>query len=193
MPGADDAALIVTIQLVELDRLVRTWVVTHRLAMLDGIMWALSGVGRGGVIWLAIGVVLASLRRDRWQALLQLVLAVLLTTIVADHLLKPFVARERPFVGMPQIAIIGGRPADRSFPSGHAANAFAGAFVLSRVAPSGRIVWWVLATLIAHSRVYLGVHYPLDVVGGALVGVACAAIVLRLSRWRSRRPTHHTA
>ena len=165
----------------------------HRLPPLDGLMWALSAVGRGGLIWLAVGMSLAIARRYPWRALIPLALAVLLTTLVADRLLKPLVARERPFVRTPEIVVIGGRPLDRSFPSGHAANSFAGAVVLSRLAPSGQAVWWALAILIAYSRVYLGVHYPLDVVGGAIVGVICAAITLRLRPWRLRPPTRPDA
>ena len=77
-----------------------------------------------------------------------------------------------------------------AFPSGHAALAFAGAVVLTRVLPAGRIVWWVLAAATAYSRVYLGVHYPLDVLAGAVVGAASGFAVLRLTRFPSTPPNH---
>jgi undecaprenyl-diphosphatase len=75
------------------------------------------------------------------------------------------------------IRVVGARPVTYSFPSGHACSAFAGAWVLTlmwrRIAP----LLWTLAALIAFSRVYIGVHYPLDVLAGALVGLAVGAIV----------------
>src|SRR5262249_19378101 len=151
----------------------RLWVVTHRIAVLDPLMRGASVIGRGGIVWLAIGVALTIARRLRPRALVELGLAILLASFIANHLLKPVVARERPFVSTPGIPVIGGRPQDASFPSGHAANAFAGAYVLSRIVPSARIGWLVTAAVIAYSRVYLGVHYPVDVMAGALVGAGC--------------------
>jgi undecaprenyl-diphosphatase len=155
----------------------REWVVTHRHPALDGVMWLLSVVGRGGIVWLSVGAY-TSWRRSRWQDFVTLGAALLLTTIVADHTLKPAINRPRPFVTDPRVRVIGGPPSDASFPSGHAANSFAGALVLSATVPEGRIAWWLLAVAIAYSRVYLGVHYPLDVLAGAIVGLSCAGIVL---------------
>src|SRR5262245_26267012 len=161
-----------------IDARVFEWIVTHRVAWLDGAMLALSAVTRGGMLWLAVGAVLAIARRLDVRALLQLALAILLATIVADHVLKPIVARERPFHALPNVDVIGKPPGDSSFPSGHTANAFAGAMVLSHAVPAASVAWFGVACGVAFSRVYLGVHYPFDVCAGALVGAVCGIVSL---------------
>ena len=161
------------------DRLLRAWVVAHRVAALDIVMWALSLVGRGGMVWLGLGAIVA-VRQRRLGLFTAVLLAVLMANALADNVLKPLFQRERPFVAMSG-DVIGGRPDGASFPSSHSADAFAGAVVLSRVAASGALIWWILAAAIAYSRVYLGVHYPLDVIGGALVGVGCGILAMRLT------------
>jgi len=160
-----------------LDREIFVWIVTHRVGALDSVMLALSILGQGGRIWLALGAGFALFRRiDPWT-FVRLALAVALATLLTDYVLKPAFGRVRPFDAVSDMRVIGGRPNDSSFPSGHTANAFAGAFVLSRALPAAAIAWWALACGIAFSRVYLGVHYPADVIGGAIVGLVCAALV----------------
>jgi undecaprenyl-diphosphatase len=160
------------------------WIVAHRVAWLDGAMLALSAVSRGGRHWLAIGAVLAVFRVLPLRALLQLGLAILLATVLADHVLKPAFNRHRPYDALSDVPVIGERPDGASFPSGHSSNAFAGALVLSRALPQASVAWWATAGAVAFSRVYLGVHYPADVIGGAMVGIACGVVSLLVVRRR---------
>jgi len=167
--------------MVQIDYALRMWVITHRVVALDNLFWFLSLVGRGGMVWLGIGACVAIARR-RVHAFTIVLFAVLIASTLANTIIKPVVNRTRPFEVLAG-EVIGGRPHDASFPSGHSANAFAGAAILARIAPGGAIGWWTLAAAIAFSRVYLGVHYPLDVIGGAVVGLVSAWIALRLTRF----------
>jgi len=145
-------------------------------AWLTWVMVELTKAAAGGLVWLVIGGVLALAWRapatsGAWRA----ALAVWLALFVANDVLKPIVARPRPFEANPAVVTSSLlRPTSSSLPSGHAASAVAGAYALALVWPRGRRVLWTLAALVALSRLYLGVHYPLDVVAGALVGWACA-------------------
>jgi undecaprenyl-diphosphatase len=165
--------------LLSADYALRAWVVAHRIWWLDGAMWTLSTVGRVGLVWFIPGAVSAR-RTGRWRMFLMLVVAVLLAWIVADMVLKPAVGRHRPFIRTPAVRVIGGKPHDASFPSAHAAGAFAAAVVLSMMMERLRIFWWLLAALMAYSRVYVGVHYPLDVLAGAVLGVAIGISVVAM-------------
>ncbi len=175
-------------QLLHVDLAIREWIVLHRLPGLTGVMWGLSAIFRGGIGWLLIAAVLTAVKRLRPREWAQLALALLVTAAMTDAVLQPVIGRERPFVHSLDVAVIGDRPTSGSFPSGHAANAFAAAVVLSRFATAPALAWWVLAGTIAYSRLYLGVHYPSDVAAGALVGIACAVTTLAVVRRVGRAP-----
>jgi undecaprenyl-diphosphatase len=85
--------------------------------------------------------------------------------------LKRVFERPRPYVPFPDPEPLVGTGLDYAFPSGHAATSFAGATVLSRAAPRLAPVFFLLAAAVAWSRVYVGVHYPSDVLAGAVLGV----------------------
>jgi undecaprenyl-diphosphatase len=175
--------------LLHIDASAREWIVTHRVIWLNGALWLLSAVTRGGMLFLAIAAIAALVRR-RASTFITVAIAIAIATLVADHVLKPLVQRRRPFVVAPAAHVIGGKPDDPSWPSGHAANAVAGALTLSRVVPQAAPVWWGLAVAVAYSRVYLGVHYPADVVGGAIVGLCsgfASVAIVGLARRRSTR------
>jgi undecaprenyl-diphosphatase len=138
-----------------------------------------------------LALVLSAVYR-RWGALLLTVVAI----VVADVLtmaIKPLVERPRPFVRYPEPATLVRHPTDYSFPSGHAATSFAAATILSFAFPRWAPAFLVLAAAVAFSRVYVGVHYPLDVIGGAALGVAIAFGLNVLVARRRASATNTTA
>lgn len=170
-------------KLLQLDATLRDWLAAlSSPAWLDGIMVAASVVGRWGAVWIGLAVFVGWRWRARAAAAFRAGLAVVLIQLVVDLGLKPAFARERPFVGNASVEVIDRRSETYAFPSGHAASAFGGAFGLSRAWPGGAVVFWPLAVLIALSRIHVGVHYPLDVAGGALVGLAIASLVVAGTR-----------
>jgi undecaprenyl-diphosphatase len=171
-----------------LDLAVRAWIVHHRVDPLNPVMLGLTRIGAGGLVWVIMALILVAVRRATWRELLRVMLTMALTTIVADYVVKPIVHRPRPFLVLTDAPVIGHAPHDSSFPSGHAADAVAGALTLSRASPTGRIAWWLLAASIAYSRIYLGVHYPSDIAASIVIGLVCAALVLTAAdRVRPRR------
>ncbi len=117
----------------------------------------------------------------RPPVMLATVLAVAAADLAAD-VGKYFVHRHRPFEHQ-----LGPSERTHSFPSGHAATSFAGATTLALYAPRYRRWFFGLAVLIAFSRLYEGVHYPTDVLAGALLGAATALLLRAATRRRSRR------
>ena len=165
---------------------VLAWLAAHRTPWLDSVMLALTNVGRGGTVWAVAAVVRGAVHRRLAMAACQVVIAVTLAWIIPDAVLKPLVARPRPFVASTALRTVGHEhPSGRSFPSGHAATAVAGAYTLTAMWPAARAVCWTLAALITLSRAYLGVHYPTDLLGGALLGWLIAWVVVGRTRWRS--------
>ncbi len=102
--------------------------------------------------------------------------------------IKALVGRERPSAHYPEPKTLVPAPHDASFPSGHAATSFAAATLLAFAFPRLGPALFLLAAAVAFSRVYVGVHYPLDVIGGAVLGVLLAIALRRLVRVRQRLP-----
>jgi undecaprenyl-diphosphatase len=164
-------------------------VVHHRAGWLNPVFEGLSYAGRLGLLWIVLALVLCGLYR-RWGVLGLTLVAVALADWSSVGL-KALVDRPRPPLRYPEPDPLVSTPHDASFPSGHAATSFAAATMLSFAFPRLTPLLVLLASAVAFSRVYVGVHYPLDVLGGAALGVlvATALRLLVTSRLRSRPET----
>jgi undecaprenyl-diphosphatase len=163
--------------LLGLDRHLDRWVVHHRSEPFDTIFVWLSKAGSNGLVWALIALAVAIVYR-RYQ----LFGMTLLTIVIADtsnFVLKQVFDRERPNVRYDEPEPLLHPPSSNSFPSGHAATSFAAATVIAAAAPRLRVPLYVLAALIAWSRVYVGVHYPVDVFVGAVYGLVLGLLLVR--------------
>jgi undecaprenyl-diphosphatase len=152
---------------------------------LDRLLVDVSNAANYSRLWLATAAAIAVMGGGRGRrAALQGVLAIALTSAVTNLILKPLAGRQRPGRSgdhpRPESRRVR-QPASRSFPSGHAASAFAFATAVGQAAPSVRMPLYMAAATVAYSRVHTGVHYPSDVAVGAVVGSLCGGSVRRLA------------
>jgi undecaprenyl-diphosphatase len=164
------------------------WIVEHRVDWLDPLFVGLTYAGTYGLLWIVLGVVAAvALRRP---SIAFAVPAVVVLADLAASGLKVATDRRRPEETLDGIDVLVTTPSTASFPSGHAATSFAAAVVLAVALPALAPAFFVLAALVGFSRLYVGVHFPLDVLAGAALGAALATALLLLARAlrRSRQP-----
>ena len=138
--------------------------------ILDQTMPFITKLGNSGLIWIVAALVFLASKKYRTDGLL-LVISLLLCGLIGNIILKPLIARIRPFDVNTAIQLLIARPIDFSFPSGHAMSSFAAATVIFHANSSMGIAAFILAALIAFSRLYLYVHYPSDIIAGILIGV----------------------
>ena len=143
----------------------------------DWMDWFWKGIthlGDFGIFWILLTIVLLIPKKTR-KAGGASALALIIGTLITNVAIKNMVARIRPYEVIQELELMIEKQKDFSFPSGHTWASFASAFAIYKckeVFPKKwRIAAMVLATLIALSRLYVGVHYPTDVLGGLIVGL----------------------
>lgn len=149
---------------------------------LDAAMPVITTFGTHGYLWIAVGIILLiPARTRRWG--LTLLLTMGITWLIFEFGVKELVARPRPFVQDPSYQLLISPPRGFSMPSGHTLTAFIAATVLAcaPVARGWKAAAWVMAVLIASSRLYLFVHFPTDVAAGALLGVIAGLVGVWIS------------
>lgn len=150
------------------------WIQKLHTPLGDALMSFFSRLGDAGLIWIVLAAVLLLIPKCR-KAGFAVTAALLIDLIVCNGILKPVVARVRPYDVNTAISLIIAKPTDYSFPSGHTAAAFAAVSALLCAKSRLWIPAGILAVLIAFSRMYLYVHYPTDILGGVFVGIAAGA------------------
>lgn len=168
--------------LTNIDFQILDWIQANmRSPFFDWLMPKLSLLGEWGLIWIVIGIVLLFFRKTRRTAVIMLVSAAVVL-LVGELLLKNTVCRVRPCNVRPYIDIPVRRPTSYSFPSGHTSTAFACSTAIFLHRRTFGILTVILAFLIAFSRLYNYVHFPSDVLAGALLGILTALIVYAIAK-----------
>ena len=174
----------------ELDGGILLWIQDYlRNPVLTPILKVITTLGNGGAIWLLLTLLILLLPKTRKVGCM-MAAALLGTLLINNILLKNLVARTRPYEVIEGLTYLVRRPSEYSFPSGHAGSSFAAACVMLRKLPKRYgIPAFVLAVLIALSRLYVGVHYPSDVlfgvISGILISYAAEAVVERI--WKRKK------
>ncbi len=148
-----------------------------RTPFLTPAVTLVTSLGNAGMIWILVSLLLLVPRKTRKAGCMSL-LALVFSLLANNLLLKNLVHRMRPYDYTAALLPLVPKPVDFSFPSGHTGSSFASAFALYHGLPrrAGGL-FFILAALIGLSRLYVGVHYPTDVLAGTVTGI--------LSGWAS--------
>lgn len=164
--------------LLNLDADILLFIQDHiRNGVLDPFFKTITHLGDAGIFWIILTLVMLCFKKTRVAGIYS-ACALLGSVVINNMILKPIVARTRPYEVIEGLKLIVAKANDYSFPSGHTGASFASAVAMCRKVkkPYG-ILALVLAALIAFSRIYVGIHYPTDILGGLVTGVGLGILV----------------
>lgn len=164
------------------DRQITLWIYHYfpRFFLFDLISQLINTTLVPIIIWTII-LVIFHYRKKRYFIILPL-FNLLIAGGIANYILKNLLLRIRPC--MQDIVLNFPCPTDFSFPSSHAATSFAAATAISLLDPKRRTLYYSIALIVSLSRIYLGVHYILDVMGGIILGVTISMLLLKLTYYK---------
>ena len=166
------------------------WIQENLRGALDGLWLFITHLGDDGILWIILGIVLLFWKKTRPIGFTMLI-SLLFDYLIINVTLKDLIARPRPFVVNEAITpLITDVSPYRSFPSGHSGGSFAAMFALYKWVPKKvGIPALILAALVALSRLYVGVHYPTDIIAGCIIGFMCSVWAYYLVRFLMKKKT----
>ena len=151
---------------------------------LDVFFRTYSALGNHGEIWILL-IVLLFLKRKTRKIAIYAAIALLIELVSVELIIKPIVARSRPYMVVAHYELISKQPIGYSFPSGHSASSFAIAYLLYLDNLKHKYLYLILASIMAFSRLYLTVHYPSDVLAGIIWGILVAKFTYKIYQKRN--------
>ncbi len=151
---------------------------TFSCKLLDTLMPVITAFGNRGMLWILIALFMLAIRKYRINGII-LLFALAICALLTNIILKIPIARPRP-CWIYEIPLLIPNPTDYSFPSGHTSASFTSAIIIAYSNKKCGIIAYIMALLISFSRLYLYVHFPSDVIAGAIIGTLIGIIVYKL-------------
>lgn len=165
----------------EIDFMVLDYIREHlQNGFLDRLMPIVTAFGDMGILWVAVAVVISAKSKYR-KCSLTMLIGMILGVVIGNFALKNIIRRERPCWIVDLTSMLIENPDDFSFPSGHTMSSFIASTILMHYDKRLGIPAVGVSLLIAFSRMYLYVHFPTDVIGGALIGIGIAIMTISLT------------
>lgn len=151
----------------------------HKNSFLDKFMPLVTKLGDVGILWIVLACIFILMKKYRKLGIM-IFISIFLCALIGNIILKPSIKRIRPFDLVHFTRLLISAPKDFSFPSGHTMASFASATVITSQNKNWGICAFILAFLIGFSRLYLFVHFPSDVIIGAIIGCTLGIISVKI-------------
>ncbi len=167
-------------KIVDIDFAILDWIREYlTCGFLDWFMPKITLLGNGGIFFIILCIIFVFFKRTRKLGLM-MAAGLILCLITCNLILKPLVARERPFyINESVLPLLIKTPGEFSFPSGHTIVSFTSAFIAINHDKRLGAGLLVLAVIIAFSRLYLYVHYPTDILASVILAALIALVVVK--------------